>query len=256
LKRNNYDGFAYRITIIVTTMTTSQSSTAKKVRTRVLRSQGRVWVPADFEGLDAQRGTYSAVANELQRLAKRGELTRLRRGVYWRGEKTRFGMMSAPTGEVLRKISDAGGEVGATGWYATNLLGLSTQVAPVETLATTHRVPRGYEKRAASRAARGGRVDAKLTGLEITLLEALEGWDRYVELDSSRALERFDRLLHSKDVSVSRLAKASRTEPSAVRERLRAILLHAGFEQEARRVRRAPDPRTRERALRVIEGHA
>lgn len=47
----------------------------------------------------------------------------------------------------------AGEAIGATGWNATNLLGLSTQVSPAEALAVTHRRPEGlrsggYEEQA------------------------------------------------------------------------------------------------------------
>jgi hypothetical protein len=41
-----------------------------------------------------------------------------------------------------------------------------------------------------------------------------------------------------------------------VRERLRAVLEHSGEHEAAQHVRRARDPRTRERALRVIRGGA
>lgn len=162
-------------------------------------------------------------------------------------------MLAAPAGDALRKSLGDDEAVGATGWHATNLLGLSTQVSPVETYAVSHRVPEGLTKvKVSSRAARQGRRDARLNGMEVTILEALEGWDRYVEADSKTALKRFGKLLNRDDVRVERLVKASRTEPPVVRERLRAVLRHAGHAAEAERVRRARDPRTRERALRVL----
>jgi hypothetical protein len=65
-------------------------------------------------------------------------------------------------------------------------------------------------------------------------------------------LKRFSKLLDREDVRVERLVKASRTEPPAVRERLRAVFSHARHAAAAKRVRRARDPRTRERALRVL----
>lgn len=228
-------------------------SVAGRVRQRVLRSRDRLWSVEDFEDLE-RANSYSALNNELRRLVAKGELTRVRRGVYWRGRASRFGMLSAPTAEVLKKTVDAGDALGATGWHATNLLGLSTQVSPVEALAVTHRRPEGVQGKLATRAARQGRRDAMLNGLEVTVLEALEGWDRYVEVDGTTALKRFDELLRRDDLRVDRLVIASRTEPAAVRERLRAVLAHAGYKDDAERVRRARDPRTRERALRVIAG--
>ena len=178
---------------------------------------------------------------------------RVRRGVYWRGKKSRFGMIGASQGEAVQKVLGAQEAVGATGWNATNLLGLSTQVSPVEALAVTHRRPEGlHNVKVSSRAARSGRREAKLNGMEVTFLEALEGWDRYVEADGATALERFGELLDREDIRVERLVRASRTEPPVVRERLRAVLRHGGYEEQAERVPAARDPRTRSRALRVL----
>lgn len=233
--------------------TTKNRSVAAQVRRRVLASRDRLWRVEDFEDLEDADGSVSAVNNELRRLVGRGELTRVRRGVYWRGRKSRFGMLAAPAADALRKSVGDDEAVGATGWHATNLLGLSTQVAPVETFAVSHRVPEGLTKvKVASRVARRGRRDARLNGTEVTFLEALDGWDRFVEVDGDTALRRFAQLLERDDVRVDRLVAASRTEPAAVRERLRAVLRHAGHVAAADRVRRARDPRTRERALRVL----
>ncbi len=224
-----------------------KGSVAQQVRRRVLRSGERLWQVEDFAG------SPSAVNNELRRLIARGELMRVRRGVYWRGKKSRFGMIGASQGEAVQKVLGAREAVGATGWHATNLLGLSTQVSPVEALAVTHRRPEGlHNVKVSSRAARSGRREAKLNGIEVTFLEALEGWDRYVETDSATALERFGELLDREDVRVERLVRASRTEPPVVRERLRAVLRHGGYEEQAERVPAARDPRTRARALRVL----
>jgi hypothetical protein len=236
-------------------VSTKDHSVAERVRRRVLGSRERLWRVEDLEDLERADGSSSAVNSELRRLVARGELSRVRRGVYWRGKRSRFGMPGAPQADALRKAVGGDEAVGATGWHAANLLGLSTQVAPVEALAITYRRPEGLRNvKVSTRAGRRARRDAKLNGLEVTLLEALEGWDRYVEADSATALRRFVRVLEREDVRVERLVAASRTEPPAVRERLRAVLNHAGHTAAVERVRRARDPRTRERALRVLRG--
>jgi Family of unknown function (DUF6088) len=228
-----------------------KGSVAQQVRRRVLRSGERLWQIEDFEG------SPSAVNNEVRRLIARGELMRVRRGVYWRGKKSRFGMIGASQGEAVQKLLGAQEAIGATGWHATNLLGLSTQVSPVEALAVTHRRPEGlHNVKVSSRAARSARREAKLNGMEVTFLEALEGWDRYVEADSATALQRFVELLDRDDVRVERLVRASHTEPPVVRERLRTVLRHGGYEEQSERVPAARDPRTRARALRVLGGTA
>jgi len=166
-------------------------------------------------------------------------------------------MVGAPAGEAVRKLLGDREAIGATGWQAAKLLGLSTQVAPMEALATTGRPPAGLRNvMVAGRSARSGRRDARLNGLEVTILEAIEGWERYVEVDAATALARFRDALARDDVRLDRLVAASRTEPPAVRERLRAILDYSGHEEQANRIPAARDHRTRERALRVIDAAA
>jgi hypothetical protein len=175
--------------------------------------------------------------------------------VYWRGRVSRFGMSSVEESQAVLTVVGRDEAIGATGWNATNILGLSTQVAPTAALAVTHRVPEGLgHVKVVSRAARTGRRKAGLRGLEVTVLEALEGWDRYVEVGPAEAVRRFDQILRRPDVRIPKLISASTTEPPVVRERLRAVLAATGRQDEARRIPRARDQRTREKALRVIEG--
>lgn len=222
-------------------------SVAREVRRRVMASKDRMWSAHDFASQS------SAVGQELARLVKAGELTRIRRDLYWRGTKSRFGMMSARKTEALSRLSGHAA-VGATGWHASNLLGLSTQVSPVETLVVSRRPPTGLnDVRISSRAARKGRVEQRLNWLEVTLLEALDGWDRYIELPAGQAMGRFVQLVRSEEVRVGKLVRASHRETAATRERLRAVLLEAGYEQEAQSIRRARDKRTRQRVLAVLE---
>lgn len=223
------------------------STVAAEVRRRVLRSSDRFWHVEDFDG------DPHAVVLELRRLVEAGELERVRRGVYWRGRKTRFGMAVPPAVEAVREIVGEGEAVGAAGWYATNILGLSTQLSPTPVVAVTRRPPTGLRGiRLVNRASRVGRRRAKLNEIEVTLLEALEGWDRYVELDRLEALERFAELLERDDVRVERLVRAAETESPRVRERLRAVLGHAGFANEAEKIEGARHRSSRERALAVL----
>ncbi len=217
----------------------------------MLGSRERIWRVEDFAG------TPKAVNNELRRLVDRSELQRIRRGVYWRGRTSRFGMRGVDDGEALQTVVGQEEAIGATGWNATNVLGLSTQVAPIESLAVTHRAPEGLRHiKVVSRTARTGRRKAGLNGLEVTVLEALEGWDRYVEVGPAEAVRRFDLILQRTDVRIPNLVSASTTEPPAVRERLRAVLIETGHQAEAQRIPRARDQRTREKALRVLEERA
>ena len=222
-------------------------STAAAVRSRVLRSRGAFWQVADFDGEP------HAVVLELRRLVAAGELERVRRGVYWRGRSTRFGARLPSAVQTLREVMGDREAIGAAGWYATNLLGLSTQVSPEPVVSITGRPPTGLRGiRIVNRASRTGRRDARLNELEVTLLEALDGWERYVELDHATALDRFAEILRQPDVRVERIVRAAATESAVVRERLRAVLEHGGWGDEAAKVGRARSRTSRERARRVL----
>jgi len=224
-----------------------KQSTAQEVRRRVLVSRDRIW---RIEELD---GSVDGVQSELRRLVKAGELEHLRRGVYWRGHKTRFGMTAASEVQALRKVLGRHVAIGAAGWHATNLLGLSTQISPVEVLAVTARPPAGFAHlKLIDRSRRVERREQRLTDLEITILEALEGWDRYVEESSEQARARFRDLLEREDVRIDKLVSATKSEPAVVRERLRQVLADGGWSSEADRVPRARSRSARDRALSVF----
>jgi hypothetical protein len=228
---------------------TDDKSAAQEVRSRILSSQDRFWAVDDFADLDSS----AAVASELHRLATANEIEHVRRGLWWRGRKTRFGMSLPGQGAAVRRLVGRREAVGAAEWQATNLLGLSTQIAPVEALAITTRPPTGFRGvRLINRSGRHGRRDHRLNDLEVTILEALEGWDRFVELRAHKAVERFIELLGREDVRLDRLVKASQTESAAVRERLRAVLEAGGWHDEAARVQRARSSSARARALDVL----
>jgi hypothetical protein len=217
------------------------------VRSRVLRSHDRFWRVEDFEG-DAK-----AVDMSLRRLAEAGQLERVRRGVYWRGRSTRFGRAIASPIEAVREVVGGREAIGAAEWYATNLLGLSTQVSPTPTIAVTRRTPTGIDDvRLINRASRTGRRDAALSDLEVTVLEALDGWDRYVEVDARTATDRFVHILRGNDVRVERLVRAAGTESSRVRERLRFVLERAGLRGQASRIAGARTRAGRDSALAVV----
>lgn len=225
----------------------AHKSTAAEIRRRILGSRDRIWRIEDFEGSD------DAIQAELRRLVRAGELDHVRRGIYWRGRKTRFGMTPASEGSALRKLLGRHTAIGAAGWYAANLLGLSTQVSPIEVLAITARPPAGFSHlKLIDRSGRLGRRDERLSDLEVTILEALEGWETYVEEGAEKALARFRDLLVNDDVRAVKLAAAARSEPAVVRERLRQVLLFAGMDSEANQIQRAKSSDARRRALSVF----
>lgn len=73
-------------------------------------------------------GERAAVDQALSRLVKRGELMRVRRGLFALPVKTRFGKRAPSVGAVVENIARTTGErVSISGASAANILGLSTQ---------------------------------------------------------------------------------------------------------------------------------
>lgn len=220
--------------------TMSTSSVAADVREKVLRSRNRFWRPDDFAG------SPEAVAKALSRLTRSGGLRRVRRGLYWRGAETRLGMAPPPTERLVKEVVDESG-VGPASLSAALMLGLTTQVPRIETMAIPGRVPRkarGVEF--VSRNASARRRDERLRPAEVALLETLRDWEGLVEVPLAEALDRVDALTRDGTVRVDRIVRASTTEPPRVRERLRKLLTALNRSDEAESVPGARSPLARE----------
>jgi hypothetical protein len=208
----------------------STITVAADVRRRVLRSRNRFWRPEDFDG------SPEAVAKALSRLTRSGELRRVRRGLYWRGAKTRLGMAPPPTERLIEEVVDEAG-VGPASLSAALALGLTTQVPRIETIAVPGRAPRdarGVEF--VSRNASRRRRSEHLRPVEVALLETLRDWESLVEIPLADALDRIETLATEGAVRVDRVVRAAPTEPPRVRERLRKILTALNRPEDAKRV--------------------
>lgn len=212
-------------------------------RDRILRSSERMWRPEDLTG------PRSTVQHLLTELTRAGELRRVRKGLYWRGRKTPLGMSPPPEGVVISELAPGSG-VGPTGLSAANMLRVSTQIPRTAQIAVPGRAPRHPERVTfVSRTARHGRRTARLTAVEVALLETLEGWTRVIEVPLPEAWRTLrETVAHHPGVRPGKLARAARTEPAPVRVRLADLLTSAGFPELARAVP-AADPRT-EKAVR------
>jgi hypothetical protein len=222
----------------------NNASVAPEVRRRVLPSRDRFWRPEDFDG------SADAVAQTLSRLARAGELRRIRRGVYWRGAPTQLGM-APPSPDRLADEIVGGRGTGPAGWSAALSLGLSTQVPRRDTIAVPGRAPRNPGTvHFVSRSASAKRREERLRPAEVALLEVLREWEALVEVPYHEAVARIARLVDTDVVRLDRLVRASVTEPPRVRERLRRLLGSLGQPTFASAVRPArSDGVRRDRAL-------
>jgi hypothetical protein len=222
---------------------------AAETRELILASSERFWRASDLGAASHRR----KLGRELARLAKEGELIRVRPGLYWRGRQTKFGISLPSLQAVLTELLPADACPGYSGHHAANQLGLSTQVPALEQIAVCCRPPTGIERvRFYDRRARTGRQRQKLSGLEVTLLELLEGWDKFVELPAAAATKRLLSMLERDDVGLERLAAASVTEPARVRERLYQLLQRGGHAPLAAQIARPRSAATRTRANAVF----
>jgi len=148
-------------------------STAELVREHVEGAPLRSFIePADLPG------SRRAVECELSRLVAKGHVTRVRKGLYWKGPQTPAGMPLPRAFEVGMKIAGAG--AGPAGVSAAAFLGLTTQVPAVEMIAIAGRVrtpPTGV--RFVSRS-----IERRFLGLwaeEIAVLEVLRDGPSRIE---------------------------------------------------------------------------
>ncbi len=96
--------------------------------------EGGIISPKEFLHL----GTRANVDQVLSRLARRGELLRVGRGMYTRPVKSRFGVRSPSPQTVAKAISERTGEaIVSSAAVAANALGLSTQVPMRESFLTS-----------------------------------------------------------------------------------------------------------------------
>lgn len=200
---------------------------------------GRWWRPDDFSSIaGANPLTVDAL---LARMATAGDLHRVRRGLYWCGDRTRFGMMPPGDDDVVHALVGVSG-VGPAGLSAANDLGLTTQVPARTIVAVPSRPPRPIPRvRWVNRAGRPNRRAADLTWTEVALLEVLADWDQVVEIDDDLAQKRVAGLFADGHVRASQLIAAAAGEPSGARSRLRDLLRSVGMSDAARAI---PAPRT------------
>jgi hypothetical protein len=115
-------------------------------------------------------GPTGAVEAELSRLARRGEIRRVRKGLYWKGPKTRLGIAAPAPQDVALAIAGPG--AGPSGIEAARWLGLTTQVAGRPEIAVPGRVPTPIAGvRFCSRSTRRREVD--LSPIEVAVIEVL-----------------------------------------------------------------------------------
>lgn len=161
--------------------------------------------------VDELPGSRNAARSAASRAASRGELVALRRGLYYKGKRTRYGVATPPAEEVALEVLGRKG-VGPTGVSAARALDLTTQVPAVPELATWGPVPTGL---------RGVRVHKRnnvsrrdLNYAEIAVLEVLRDWRFTSEASWDGLIAAVRERVSRRQVRPAKLVEAAKGERS------------------------------------------
>jgi len=183
-------------------------SVAALVRDKIKQADTGTWIVV--RDVVDQIGSRHAVELALTKAAGEGALVSVRRGLYWKGAKTRFGPTrpdALDAALAVARLHDFTSGVGPTGWSASHALGLSTQV-PAEThVAIPGRVPAAPPGvRFHHRASRGR---AGLGVLEVALLEVLSQFPDQVEASWEELVARVQSLIANGQIDRARVREAA-----------------------------------------------
>lgn len=200
--------------------------TAKTVRRRIEASGERVWRMADFDGMP-----FSAVAQALSRLARKGIIERLGKGLYYRSRTTAFGA-SRPNSAEIRSLPIRRSGVFPSGIAAANLLGFTTQnPARVEVATNGPSLPRLIVGKDTVIHTRRPESWRKLTETDAALLDFLRNRGEPGELSPEETVEKL--LEYFREAGrFERLLKVVASEPPRVRAMLGAIGQQLGEREE------------------------
>jgi len=211
--------------------------TAKQIRSRVHRGGERFWRHADFAGLPP-----AAVAQALSRLAKHGELDRVRKGVYYRPRPTVLGnSRPSPDSIVTHSTRTLLHPAGIT---AANYLGFTTQnTARPEYASSASSAPRALA--GAHVYTRRPRNRESLSEQQSAILELLRDRARTSDLGAKGTCARLLDILDDPR-SFALLTKAAADEPPRVRAMLGAAGEQLGMDSRLlKRLRASLNPLSR-----------
>jgi len=199
------------------TKATQKGRVATTVRLRIERGGERLWRLEDFRDLP-----FTAVAQALSRMARRGLIERLSKGTYYRTRDTAFGK-SRPNPSDIRNLASRRKPLFPAGTAAANLLGFTTQTARQSELATSATsLPRKLIGSDAVVHTRRPEAWSELPEIDAAMLDFLRRGGRTSELAPEGTIRRTLALLSERG-RFERLAAVAATEPPRVRALLGAL---------------------------------
>jgi hypothetical protein len=206
---------------------------AKQIRQRIEDGGERIWRFHDFRDLPP-----SAVAQALSRMARRGQLRRLSKGIYYKPRQTQFGD-SVPNPAVIHRLASETKQTFPAALGAANLLGFSTQAASRREVATTAlSLPRKLVGAETIVHARRPAAWAALSAEDAALLDFLRRRGITSDLPEEETIAR-TLALFRQSRRFQRLLRVADSEPPRVRAMLGAIGEEIGVTRAALRALRA-----------------
>ncbi|AZI57192.1 hypothetical protein EH165_02490 [Nakamurella antarctica] len=161
-------------------------------------------------------GSSDAARAALSRAAKRGSIVQIRRGLYYRGEMTRYGMTHPTEVEIVHEVVGTTG-VGPAGYAAARALGVTTQVPAKLEYSAVGPLPENLP--GVILYSRSNRARLRLNEPEIALLEVLRSWKTLVEGGWKALVDAVRRLTSRGKLRIDKVQSAVRSEHnSAIRE--------------------------------------
>lgn len=185
---------------------------------------------------DFSEHSRGAVARALSRHVERGEVLRIKRGLYWRGAQTNLGMTTPSAWEILKAAYGPDAPIGPAGLDAAGALGLTTQLAARPTFAVPY-LTEGLSFALINRDRRRGRSIHRLNRFEIALLEVADDWSGLVEVSPKKASAIVADHIRNGIVRPALIAQACDTEPPRVREAIRFVMENTQQTEALRRIR-------------------
>jgi len=197
--------------------TASNPKTSGVIRSRIKRSGERLWRLDDFRDRP-----FPAVAQEFSRMARKGDLQRISKGVYYRARPTSFGP-SRPNPIAIRQLAQRTKSVFPSGASAANLLGLSTQTPKRGEVSTNSlSLPRKLIGPDTRIHARRPEAWKELSEIEAAILDTLRNGGNASEFSPAETTSLLLKLL-SKEHRLKKLLAVAKTEPPRVRALLGAF---------------------------------
>lgn len=178
--------------------------------------------PGTFFHASRLPGSPRAVESEMSRLARRGVVQRVHKGLYWKGRASRFGNTRPDPATVAFEVASDRG-VGFSGVSASYALGLSSQVPPRPEIAVVGPPPSGIK--GVTFHSRNNVCRHTLRPTEVALLEVLRAWPYGVEVGEDELATTVQTLARENAIDLDRVAEAAEHESRMVREHLRPLLL-------------------------------